>query len=138
MICLEDVQPVGDVGGVVLTRLKRQIKIGTKERGSKFGHEFFDRVAFGPGINGRSRHHVEERTLPRAGRHDVIDGGERAARVRDGESLLPQHVERLGRGDFVDQVEAHEQLRLPAGQRAHGVRVPHFLKQRLSHLNDSE
>ena len=33
---------------MVLTRLKRQIKISTKERGAKFGHEFFDRVAFGP------------------------------------------------------------------------------------------
>src|SRR6266851_1596210 len=41
------VQPVGDVGGVVLTRLKRQIKIGTEERGAELGHEFFDGVAFG-------------------------------------------------------------------------------------------
>jgi hypothetical protein len=48
VVCLEHVQPVGDVGGVVLTRLKRQIKIGTEERGAKFAHEFFDRVAFGP------------------------------------------------------------------------------------------
>ena len=47
-VCLEHVQPVGDVGGVVLTRLKRQIKTGTEERGAEFGHEFFDRVAFGP------------------------------------------------------------------------------------------
>jgi hypothetical protein len=31
-----------------LTRLKRQTKIGTEERGAEFGHEFFDRVAFGP------------------------------------------------------------------------------------------
>src|SRR3989442_7262176 len=46
-VCFEHVQPVGDVGGVVLTRLKRQIKIGTEERGAKFGHEFFDRVTFG-------------------------------------------------------------------------------------------
>jgi hypothetical protein len=41
-------QPVGDVGGVVLARLKRQIKIGTEERGAEFRNEFFDRVAFGP------------------------------------------------------------------------------------------
>ena len=46
VVGLEDVQPVGDVGGVVLTRLKRQIKIGTEERGAELGHEFFDRVAF--------------------------------------------------------------------------------------------
>ena len=37
VVCLEHVQPVGDVGGVVLTRLKRQIKIGTEERGAEFG-----------------------------------------------------------------------------------------------------
>src|SRR4030081_3541910 len=45
---LENLQPVGDVGGVVLTRLKRQIQIRTEERGAEFGYEFFDRVAFGP------------------------------------------------------------------------------------------
>ncbi len=36
VVCLEHVQPVGDVGGVVLTPLKRQIKIGhrgTRRRG---------------------------------------------------------------------------------------------------------
>src|SRR5439155_3246461 len=48
VVSLEDMQPVGNVGGVVLTRLKRQIKIRTEERGAEFGHEFFDRVAFGP------------------------------------------------------------------------------------------
>ena len=48
VVGLEDVQPVGDVGSVVLTRLKRQIEIGTEERGAELGHEFFNRVAFGP------------------------------------------------------------------------------------------
>ena len=48
VVCLGHVQPVGDVGGVVLTRLKRQIKVGTDERSTEFRHEFFDRVAFGP------------------------------------------------------------------------------------------
>ena len=48
VVCGENVQPVGDVRGVVLARLKRQIQIGTEERGAEFGHEFFDRVAFGP------------------------------------------------------------------------------------------
>ena len=32
--------------GRVLTRLKRQIKIGTEERGAEFGHEFFHGVGF--------------------------------------------------------------------------------------------
>jgi hypothetical protein len=31
MVCLEHLQPVGDVGGVVLTRFKRQIQIGTEK-----------------------------------------------------------------------------------------------------------
>jgi hypothetical protein len=48
VVCLEHVQPVGDVGGVVFTRLKRQIKVGTEERSAEFRHQFFDRVAFGP------------------------------------------------------------------------------------------
>lgn len=47
-VCLEHVQPVSDVGGVVLTRLKRQIQIGTEERRAEFSNELFDRVAFGP------------------------------------------------------------------------------------------
>jgi hypothetical protein len=34
VVCLENVHPVGDVGGVILARLKRQIKIGTEERGA--------------------------------------------------------------------------------------------------------
>jgi hypothetical protein len=48
VICRDNVQPGGDIGGVVLARLKRQIKIGTEERGAEFGYEFFDRAAFGP------------------------------------------------------------------------------------------
>ena len=35
VVCLEHVQPVGDAGSVVLTWLKRQIQIGTEERGAE-------------------------------------------------------------------------------------------------------
>ena len=70
------------------------------------------------------RHHVEKRTLPRAGRHDVIDRRERAVRICDLPSMLPEHVERLRRRDFVDEMQSDEQLRLSAGQRAHGVQRP--------------
>ena len=35
IVCLEHVQSVGDVGGVALTGLKRQIKIGTEERSAE-------------------------------------------------------------------------------------------------------
>jgi GntR family transcriptional regulator len=44
VVCLEHVQPVGDVRGVFLTRLKRQIKVGTEDRSTEFRHEFFDCV----------------------------------------------------------------------------------------------
>jgi hypothetical protein len=39
--------PAGDVAGVVLTRFKGEVKIGTEEGCSEFGREFFHRVAFG-------------------------------------------------------------------------------------------
>jgi hypothetical protein len=29
---------------VILAQLKRQIKVGTEERGAEFSHEFFDRI----------------------------------------------------------------------------------------------
>ena len=78
-------------------------------------------------------HQIEEGALPRAGRHDVVDGPERAVRIRDLPSMLPEHVEGLRRRHFVDEVEADEQLRLSARQLPHGVRVPHLLKQCLGH-----
>ena len=71
-------------------------------------------------------HHVEERPLLRARRHDVIDGREGALGKRDAPAVLAQHVERLRARDFVNQVQADEQLRLAARQRPHGVRVPDF------------
>jgi hypothetical protein len=37
VVCLEHVEQVGDVGGMVLARFKREIKIGTEERGAEFG-----------------------------------------------------------------------------------------------------
>ena len=65
----------------------------------------------------------------RAGRHDVIDRGERALGKRHLPALLPQHVEGLRARHFVNEMQADEELRLPARQRAHGVRVPDFVKQ---------
>ena len=70
------------------------------------------------------RHHVEERPLLRAGRHDVIDGRERALGKRDRPAVLPHHVERLRRRHLMDQVQADEQLCLAARQRAHRVQRP--------------
>ena len=64
-----------------------------------------------------------------AGRHDVIDGGKGAFRIRDAPAVLADHVERLRAGDFVNQMQAHEQLRLTARQRADGMRVPDVFKE---------
>jgi hypothetical protein len=47
VIVLQNFEPVANVSGVVLTRFKGKVKIGTEEGRSEFGHEFFDRVAFG-------------------------------------------------------------------------------------------
>ena len=70
-----------------------------------------------------------------AGRHDVIDGRERALGKRHPPAVLPQHVERLRAGHFVNEVQADEQLRLPARQRADGVRIPDFLKKSSCHCH---
>ena len=59
-------------------------------------------------------HHVEERPRPHLRGHDVIDGGEGAIGPRDLPAPQAQFVERLRRGDLVDQVQTDEELRLPA------------------------
>ena len=79
-------------------------------------------------------HDVEERTLLRAGRHDVIGGGERAIGKRHLPAVLSQHVERLRRRHLMDEVEPDEQLRLPARQHADRVCVPDLLKECGSHV----
>ena len=76
-------------------------------------------------------HHVQERPRLRAGRHDVIDGRERTFGMGDAPALLPQHVERLRARDFVNQMQADEQLRLSARQRTHRVLVPDLVKKRV-------
>ena len=78
-------------------------------------------------------HQIKEGPRARAGRHDVVDGPERAVRVCDIPPLLPEHVEGLRGGHFVDQVQADEQLRLSARQFPHGVRVPDFAEKSFSH-----
>jgi hypothetical protein len=81
-------------------------------------------------------HHVEKRASLRTGGHDVIDRAERAIRIRHPPSVLPQHVERLRRRDFVHQMQADEELRLADGQPTDGVRIPDFVKKCLSHEPD--
>ena len=79
-------------------------------------------------------HHVEER--PRADRWSGrCDRRWRtcAPETRTFQPARAQHVERLRRGDLVDQVQADEQLRLAARQRAHRMRVPDLLEERGGH-----
>src|SRR5262249_5706991 len=72
---------------------------------------------------------VEKRATLRAGGDDVIDRGEGAFREGDRPAVLAEHVEGLRAGDFVNEVQSYEELRLAARKRPHGVRVPHFFKQ---------
>ncbi len=49
--------------------------------------------------------------------------------IRDTPPVLAQHVERLRARHLVNEVQADEQLRLTAWQRADGVRVPDFVEK---------
>ena len=66
--------------------------------------------------------------------HDVIHGSEGPLGKADGEAALPQHFKGLGAGHLVNQMEADEQLGLPRGQLAHGMRLPDLLQQGPTHL----
>ncbi len=63
------------------------------------------------------------------GGNDVIDGGDGAFGEEDGEVAIAQHGEGLGTGDFVDEVEADEELGLAGGEGADGVEVPDFVEE---------
>ena len=73
---------------------------------------------------------VRERAQLRVGGDDVVDGGVGALRVAHRRAELVQHREGLRARDFVDQVEANEELRLSAGQLAYGVGIPDLVEQR--------
>lgn len=45
-IIFQNFQPVGDVRGVLLAGFARQFQMGTQERSSELGDEFFLRIAF--------------------------------------------------------------------------------------------
>ncbi len=78
---------------------------------------------------------IDERPRLRAGRHDVIDRRERPLGIGDAPAVLAQHVERLRARDLVNEVQADEQLRLPARQHANRVRVPDFMKESARHCS---
>jgi Domain of unknown function (DUF5666)/Viral BACON domain/Putative binding domain, N-terminal len=81
-------------------------------------------------------HHVKKRALPVARRDDVIHRGEGAFRKGDVPPIRPQRIERLRGRNLVNQMKPDEKLCLTSRQLANGVKVPHLLKQCLSHFRD--
>ena len=83
------------------------------------GHRLGHRVGEGPG-----------RVLRR---DDVVEGREGAVRAEDLQAALPEHLEGLGAGDLVDEVEPDEELAVAGGESADGVGVPDAVEQGLRH-----
>jgi hypothetical protein len=46
VVLLHDVQPVADIRSVVLTDLRRQLQVGTPERGAQLGYKLLAGIAF--------------------------------------------------------------------------------------------
>ena len=46
LVVLEHAQPILDIAGVILARLRRQTKVGGQKSASEFGHKFFGGGAF--------------------------------------------------------------------------------------------
>ena len=61
------------------------------------------------------------------GGNDVVHRGDSPFGASDAEPLVTQTRERLGTGDFVNQMETHEQLCGPPGQVCHPMKVPHLV-----------
>ena len=100
--------------------LSAVIKI--KQRYAKVPAVFFD-----------GRHHLLGKSVgegPRliVGGDDVVDRGKRPIWIRNGQLTIAQHLKGLRAGHFVDQVQPNEQLRLPIGQRPHGMEVPDLVE----------
>ena len=70
---------------------------------------------------------VSKRTLLRGGRHDVINRGDRPFRTAHGQTLVLQRSEGLGAGDFMDQMQTHEQLCGSTGEVRHPMQIPHLV-----------
>ena len=104
-------------------RLARRPRAGCRTRGS---------CARAPSSSPRPSDRGTAAAASRSARCD-----RRCANVRSGKATRQPCWRSMsnacGDRDFVDEMEADEQLRLPARQRADGVRVPDFLKKRLSH-----
>ena len=103
---------------MVLTRLKRQIKIGTEERGAEFGHEFFDRVAFGPETFGAEVAR-QARFVRGPVRCLVREGGYRSSLRRYTLFSLMAYADRfLHREHAIEEAEVHRQQLMRDGWTA--------------------
>ena len=79
------------------------------------------------------RHHVDERPPLVERWNDVIDRRHGPLGHRDAQPARLEHVERLRRGDFVNEVQPDEELTLAVGKTPDRVRVPDLLEERASH-----
>ncbi len=75
------------------------------------------------------RHPVREGTGLPVGGHDVVDRRERPVREGDALAAQAEHVEGLGAGDLVHEVQADQELRLARRQAADRVKVPDLPEQ---------
>ena len=100
-----------------------QARVEPEEGDAEFLHVFLDGahhllglvVGEGPGLA--------------LGGHDVVHGGEGAVGIGHLQALFRHHVEGLGAGDLVDEVQADEKLVLAGRQFVHYVLIPDFVVQ---------
>ena len=98
------------------------VVVDVEERDCEFGRVLLDRV------HHLFRQIVDKGPRGNVGGHDVIYGGESALGEANGEPALSEHLEGLGTGDLVDQMQPDKELRLPRGQLAHRMLVPDLVQ----------
>jgi len=59
----------------------------------------------------------------------VVHGGEGALGKAHRKTQVPQHLERLGTGDLMDEMQPDKELGLSTGEFAHAVRVPNLVEE---------
>ena len=120
---------------------QRDPRLGQSQFGTDHVHDPLSRVVqsqqFNPELDTVSldrRHHLLGQPIgkrPRlvVGGDDVINGRQRPRRTHHLQAPVPQHLERLRTGHFVDQVLPDEQLGLSRCQLANGVLIPDGVEQ---------
>ena len=90
LVFSQDLQPRGNIGGMVFAGLRRDAEVGAEKRRADFGHEFFHGIAriaeaFPAEIP------METRGMTRPVRHFMGEGGVIALRVAEGLKLRHLH-----------------------------------------------